>query len=638
MPAVRLGKMHLRWCDKCDVPVMEQKACSACHEPTRQVSLTPPGDARPAFPYDISRVRALIDKQFGDGCGTAGIPDGRIVLLNKAPDLDRMDEIIVGGHVVGALRYDIVAGEKFMPRPRVATMIQSTMTRGWAKVDGGAAAAVREKKASTLAVGVLECAPDIAVGDDVVVLDDAGCAVSIGVSKMTSSEMMELNRGTAVKTRWVVAENDFGGEVSEASWDDAVRANREVIDRRASEAQRFVRDTMTRHSLPVAVSYSGGKDSLATLLLVIESGVKPTMLFVDTGLEFVETVKNVSDTAERYGLELVVESAGEAFWKNLERFGPPAKDFRWCCKTCKLGPATRIIQKSFPNGVLSFIGQRAYESESRAKKGNVWKNPWTPNQIGASPIQKWASLHVWLYLFDRNARYNELYERGFERIGCFMCPSADLADLALAREGTADHGRWEDLLRSLASSNPQLPEQWLTCGLWRWRRVPRSVLDAIGMEASRPSATSTEGDPPRPLRFSSTEGYSPCVEGLSMEGVFTHPLNMERVGNMLNAIGEVVTSPDGRIAEVDGITVFAEGPVMVKAKDEDELRAKASALKQIVIRAMECAGCGICVGRCPTGALVVDGRTHIDEALCDHCGSCLGPCPVVSFREDEMDI
>ena len=436
MPAVRLGKIHLRWCDKCDVPVLEQKACDVCREPTREVSLTPPGDARPAFAYDIERIRALIDAQFGEGCGAAAIPDGRLVILNKAPDLDRMDEVIIGGYVVGAVRHDIVAGEKFMPRPRTAARIQSIISRGWAKVDDGAAEAVRERKASTLAVGILECAQNIGIGDDVIVLDEQGTAVSVGVSKMTSSEMLESERGTAVKTRWVVTDDDHEDDFREASWKDAVNASREVIDRRVAEAREFVRGTVARHSLPVAVSYSGGKDSLATLLLVIESGVSPKMIFVDTGLEFEETKRNVKDTAERYHLELIVESAGEAFWKNLERFGPPAKDFRWCCKTCKLGPATRLIQKNFPDGVLSFIGQRSYESESRARKGKTWRNPWTPNQVGASPIQKWTALHVWLYLFDRDAGYNVLYERGFERIGCFMCPSADLADLGRAEMET----------------------------------------------------------------------------------------------------------------------------------------------------------------------------------------------------------
>jgi phosphoadenosine phosphosulfate reductase len=107
---VRLGKMHLRWCDSCDVPVLEQSSCGICASKTREVKLTPPGDARPAFEYDIGRIRSLVDDQFGPGTGELVVPDGRIVLLNKAPDIDRMDEVIVGGEVVGASRFNLVSG------------------------------------------------------------------------------------------------------------------------------------------------------------------------------------------------------------------------------------------------------------------------------------------------------------------------------------------------------------------------------------------------------------------------------------------------------------------------------------------------------------------------------------------------
>jgi phosphoadenosine phosphosulfate reductase len=123
-----------------------------------------------------------------------------------------------------------------------------------------------------------------------------------------------------------------------------------------------------------------------------------------------------------------------------------------------------------------------------------------------------------------------------------------------------------------------------------------------------------------------------------MEGVFSRTLPMRMVSNMLNIIGEVTTSPDGNIAEVRSITVFAEGPVMIKAKDERELREKAAVLKEIVFRAVDCAGCGICLGRCRNGALELDGRIRINESRCSHCGECLGPCPAVKFREEELSI
>jgi phosphoadenosine phosphosulfate reductase len=632
--AIILGKMHLRWCSGCGVPVLESRTCGKCGLQTVEVRLTPPGDARPAFPADLERLRRLIDHQFGEGTGIAAIPRGCIVLLNKAPDIDRTDEVIIGGAVAGARRFSILGDDKFMPRPATASAIAPTISRNWVVVDDVAATAIREKKASTLAVGVESCAEGIEAGDDIIVLDQHRKPVSVGVAKMSSAEMREHRRGTAVKTRWAVPVNQTATPEAQASWNDVLDANEPVLRRRIDEAKQFVLKTVGENKLPVAVSYSGGKDSLATLLLVLDAGIRPSLLFVDTGLEFMQTKDNVAEVARRYGLDVVMESAGDSFWKNLRRFGPPAKDFRWCCKTCKLGPATQLIQRNFPDGVLSFIGQRAYESQQRAEKGRVWRNPWTPNQLAASPIQKWTALHVWLYLMSKEAPVNPLYEKGLERIGCFMCPASDLAELRLVKEICPEYARWQEALNAICGER-SIGSTWLKYDLWRWKRIPKSVLDELGLSETDSIGLNEER---AELEFHSTSGYNPCVEGLSMEGVFTRPLDMDRVANMMNIIGEVTISPDGGIAEARSVTVFREGPVMIKAKDEKELAEKGSRLREIVLRAMGCAGCGICTSRCPTGALHLDGQVVVDQSKCTHCAACLGPCPAVRFAPDQIDI
>ena len=636
MGAIILGKMHLRWCDRCNLPILEQTTCSTCGSKTREVKLTPPGDARPAFESDIKRLRKIIDSQYGAGTGAIVIPKGHVALLNKAPDIDRMDEVILNGEVVGTLRFSLLGGDKFLLRPSSAAMIAPRVSKGWIRVDAVAAEAIRTKKASALAVGVLDCDLGIRAGTDVLVLDPDGKAVSVGTSKMSSHEMMKHERGTAIKTRWIVEPSASSPSGGCSDWDQVIAANKEVMVSRVSEAKRFINKVVDENELPVAVSFSGGKDSLATLLLVLEAGIRPKLIFVDTGLEFQETRRNVEETAVEYGLDLIVEGAGNSFWKNLPHFGPPAKDFRWCCKTCKLGPATQLIQKNFPEGVLSFIGQRAYESQQRAEKSRIWRNPWTPNQLGASPIQKWTALHVWIYLMSRKAHVNPLYHQGLERIGCFMCPATDLAELRLVRTLSQDYAKWQRFLDDHAAETGK-PSHWLEYDLWRWKRIPKSVLDELGL-AEGSIATRTDEADSSSLDFRSTSGYNPCVEGLSMEGIFTRPLPMARVANLLSIMGEVTTSPDGSIAEVKSVTVFREGPVMIKAPDEESLRRKGSQLKEIVFRAVNCAGCGICVGRCKNGALLLDGQVRIEVEKCDHCGACLGPCPAVKFRDSELDI
>ena len=120
MGIVRLGKLLLRWCDHCNVPVLEYEKCGKCGAATRHVEMTPPGDARPAFPYNIHLIRDVLDQQFGSGAGILVLPEDKIVLLNKVPGIDRMEEIVVDGEVLGTLRFDMGQGWRFIMRVNAA--------------------------------------------------------------------------------------------------------------------------------------------------------------------------------------------------------------------------------------------------------------------------------------------------------------------------------------------------------------------------------------------------------------------------------------------------------------------------------------------------------------------------------------
>ncbi|MEM4265323.1 MAG: 3'-phosphoadenosine 5'-phosphosulfate sulfotransferase, partial [Thermoplasmata archaeon] len=67
MGIVRLGANILRWCHSCNLPILEEKICPCCDANTVEVVLTPPGDCRPAFAYDIELIRKQAERQFGPG-------------------------------------------------------------------------------------------------------------------------------------------------------------------------------------------------------------------------------------------------------------------------------------------------------------------------------------------------------------------------------------------------------------------------------------------------------------------------------------------------------------------------------------------------------------------------------------------
>lgn len=76
---------------------------------------------------------------------------------------------------------------------------------------------------------------------------------------------------------------------------------------------------------------------------------------------------------------------------------------------------------------------------------------------------------------------------------------------------------------------------------------------------------------------------------------------------------------------------------LVRGKNEKEAKKLMSKVKDTILRAHLCVGCGICTGRCDNGALKLEEQVYVDEETCIHCGECLGPCPVIGYGESEFE-
>lgn len=568
---IRLGKLALYHCRECNIPLLKRGHDGVKAE---HLSITPPGDIRPAFEFDRKMLREVIEREFG----SSYVPE--VTIFNSIPAIDRSDEVIIDGRVAGIFYYDIFRHSfYFQPRPWYASLLD--IKKGYVVADDGAVNSIL-KTSNLMGPGVIEYDGEIREGDEVVILNKDGSIIATGKSRRNAENMKE--RGMAVKVRWRGIERAEKGR--KITWRDVIKANEDVILNYEKNSQKFIDEVLLAYKKAKAVSFSGGKDSLATLLLLLDAGYEFPMMFINTGIEFNETVNHVYEISSRYGVELIEENAGNAFWEGIKIFGPPARDFRWCCKTCKLGPIVRLIKKHFNGSVVSFIGQRRYESENRAKHGNIWQNPWVKGQISVSPIQNWTALHVWLYLFIKKAKWNKLYENGFYRIGCWLCPSSNMADFEIKK-----HEEWsnfEEELKKFASRH-HLPAEWMEYGLWRWRKKP---------------------------------GWSNIEYKIEKKREYRLEGNKERILNFLNIIGKV---------EEHGNKYFA-GKIRIEINDDIKADKEHDLVKDVIYRSVNCLGCGVCLTHCPRDAIYLkEGRAWIDERKCIHCKECMKDCPLVVF-------
>ncbi|WP_406670599.1 phosphoadenosine phosphosulfate reductase family protein [Methanolobus sp. ZRKC4] len=418
------------------------------------------------------------------------------------------------------------------------------------------------------------------------------------------------------------------------TWNDVVKANENYLQEFVRRSHKFIKNVASSIDRPVTVSYSGGKDSLAVLHLVSECLDDYELLFADTGIEFPETVQNATDVANHYDKPLKSISSGEAFWNSIDNFGPPSVEVRWCCKVCKLGPITQLINDNYDDGCLTFIGQRKYESNTRAKSESVWKNPWVGNQVAAAPIQNWTAMHVWLYIFKHKLLYNPMYENGFDRIGCWLCPSCSVADLIRLKETHPEmEKRLNDYLLSYAE-RMGLSDEWVKHGFWRWKKLPPQLQEIAKKKGINlvPKSSGTGK-----LSFSVTSGYRPCKQGgISAEGGFDTAIDLEKLEytGMLEAVGKTAYMEGVAMVslEEDRAQIFASGSVTARSDSDKDARKLMKKVELSVRRALLCSGCGVCVGNCSHRSIKMKKGLAIINEGCVHCGKCIDVCPVVKFN------
>ena len=85
---------------------------------------------------------------------------------------------------------------------------------------------------------------------------------------------------------------------------ETILANESHLKSLEKTALSEIRDYLSRSRLPVNVSFSGGKDSLATLILGRKVLTRIEVLFINTGLEFPETVEYVHEFCRTQKLRL----------------------------------------------------------------------------------------------------------------------------------------------------------------------------------------------------------------------------------------------------------------------------------------------------------------------------------------------
>ena len=462
-------KKILYWCENCNVPLIA-KSC-VCGREGKRIELLQPYDVRPALAADAALIKTLVYERFGT------VPLPKIILLNKTGGVDRADLVIMHGERFGWLTFDPVTRKfSFDLAPEALPFILSFVKHGIVDLDVQTDARKEQGRIGGKKIPLKTPAPEGTI-----------------IVKYKNRFGTGMVKDGSVKVKKLIAVAP--STPPNPGWEVAIEKNRYHLKNLERNAIRTVKHHI--HDRPtVNVSFSGGKDSTAVLHIARKAGVTKAF-FIDTGIEFPETV----DFVRSQGVE-IVQKAGD-FWQAVEKAGPPGKDSRWCCKLLKLHPLKLYLAGVGP--CVTIQGNRWYESWNRADLDEASQNPANPLQLNISPIRNWRALEVFLYLWWQKAEINPLYDKGLERIGCYLCPAmleSEYEELRIIHPEYAR--RWDAFLEKWADKKG-LPSAFCTWGLWRWRALPPkmrelcrskgiSVHDDYTLQAGPVRTTQVKGD------------------------------------------------------------------------------------------------------------------------------------------------
>jgi phosphoadenosine phosphosulfate reductase len=163
------------------------------------------------------------------------------------------------------------------------------------------------------------------------------------------------------------------------------------------------------------LAFSGGKDSITIYRLAEMAGVQFDAHYQITTVDPPELVKFI----KRYYLQVERHRPEMTMFQLMcqrRHFIPPMRQARWCCEALK---------ERGGEGRFVVTGIRWAESTRRRQTRQMVEHCIPRRSRLLHPIIDWLDADVWEFIRQQELDYCRLYDEGFKRLGCILCPGEE---------------------------------------------------------------------------------------------------------------------------------------------------------------------------------------------------------------------
>ena len=201
--------------------------------------------------------------------------------------------------------------------------------------------------------------------------------------------------------------------------------------------------SLHHYGKPLICTYSGGKDSDVMLELFKRSGIPFEVHHSHTTADAPQTVRHIRKVfreLELQGIPCEVEMPRTSMWKLIpQKLMPPTRLVRYCCEILKeTGCENRFIAqgvrwdesvKRREWGEISVPKERLHTTAETMMSDNTESRRVTElcmlkRKMAVNPIIDWTHSDIWGFIRSEHIVVCELYQMGYDRVGCIGCPMA----------------------------------------------------------------------------------------------------------------------------------------------------------------------------------------------------------------------